>query len=193
SPALPVRGALRGALRLSHMITRICFALLFVGFPLALGVKIRAQRRALGRSPVVLGRVGQNAVERWFERLSPLGLLFWPAVWLWIALGLAPLRAMPLRAVGLAFVATGAALSAGSVFLMGTRVAHRHRSRAAHGAGRPRAVSMDPPSDLQRLARDAGRARARRAASGGRRRGARHRRRGPLRGAARGAAYAPDV
>ncbi|TMA36648.1 MAG: isoprenylcysteine carboxylmethyltransferase family protein [Deltaproteobacteria bacterium] len=101
------------------MITRICFALLFVGFPLVLGVKIRAQRRALGRSPVVLGRVGQNAVERWFERLSPLGLLFWPAVWLWIALGLAPLRAMPLRAVGLALVATGAALSAGSVFLMG--------------------------------------------------------------------------
>ena len=77
------------------MITRICFALLFVGFPLVLGVKIRAQRRALGRSPVVLGRVGQDALERWFERLSPFGLFFWPAVWFWIALGQAPLRPVP--------------------------------------------------------------------------------------------------
>jgi len=101
------------------MITRTLFALLFVGFPLVLGVKIRTQRRTLGRSPVVLGHAGQTAVERWFERLSPLGLLFWPAVWLWIALGLVPLRAMPLRAAGVALVAAGAALSAGSVFLMG--------------------------------------------------------------------------
>src|SRR3989442_11626448 len=113
-PALPVR---RDPLRLVHMITRTFFAVLFIGFPLVLGIKIRAQRRALGRSPVVLGRVGQSSVELWFERLSPFGLLFWPAVWLWTALGLAPLRPMPLRAAGVALVAAGAALSAGSVFL----------------------------------------------------------------------------
>ena len=101
------------------MITRTFFGLLFVGFPVVLAIKIAAQRRALGRSPVVLGRTGQGAVERWFERVSPFGLLFWPAVWLWIALDLAPLRAAPLRHVGLALVAAGAALSAGSVFLMG--------------------------------------------------------------------------
>ena len=101
------------------MITRTFFAVLFIGFPLVLGIKIRAQRRALGRSPVVLGRVGQSSVELWFERLSPFGLLFWPAAWLWTALGLAPLRPMPLRAAGVALVAAGAALSAGSVFLMG--------------------------------------------------------------------------
>jgi protein-S-isoprenylcysteine O-methyltransferase Ste14 len=99
--------------------TRLFFALLFLAFPLVLGIKIRTQRRALGRSPVVLGRAGQGPLERWFERLSPFGLLFWPATWLWIALGYAPLSEPPLRAFGLALVAAGAALSASSVFLMG--------------------------------------------------------------------------
>jgi isoprenylcysteine carboxyl methyltransferase (ICMT) family protein YpbQ len=99
--------------------TRLLFVLLLVGFPLVLGVKIRAQRRALGRSPVVLGRGDERPIERWFERISPLGLLFWPAAWLWIALGRAPLADVPARAVGLVLVAAGALLSGASVFLMG--------------------------------------------------------------------------
>jgi protein-S-isoprenylcysteine O-methyltransferase Ste14 len=100
-------------------VTRICFALLLVGFPVVLATKIRLQRRTLGRSPVVLGRAGQGRLEFWFERLSPFGLLFWPATWLWITVGRAPLSGLPGRAVGLVLVLAGAAVSATSVFLMG--------------------------------------------------------------------------
>ena len=99
--------------------TRTFFGVLLLAFPLVLGLKIRAQRRVLGRSPVVLGRVGQGPLEFWFERLGPLGLLFWPVTWLWIALGRLPVRDAPLRTLGLALIAAGAALSASSVFLMG--------------------------------------------------------------------------
>lgn len=100
-------------------VTRIFFAVFLLGFPLVLALKIRAQRRALGRSPVVLGRVGQGPLELWFERLSPLGLLFWPATWLWITLGRVSLSDSPLRALGLVLIGGGAILSASSVFLMG--------------------------------------------------------------------------
>ncbi|HJQ85114.1 MAG TPA: isoprenylcysteine carboxylmethyltransferase family protein [Candidatus Binatia bacterium] len=101
------------------MGTRLLFALLVVGFPLALALKIRAQRRALGRSPVVLGRADQTALGRWFERVAPLSLVFWPATWLWVVLGRAPLREGGLRIVGVLLVAAGAALSAWSIFAMG--------------------------------------------------------------------------
>jgi protein-S-isoprenylcysteine O-methyltransferase Ste14 len=100
-------------------VTRAVFALLLIGAPLTLAVKIRAQRRTLGRSPVILGRVGAGPLERWFERLGPFGLLFWPAVWLWIAIGAAPLASGARRAVGVLLVVAGAALSGASIFLMG--------------------------------------------------------------------------
>jgi protein-S-isoprenylcysteine O-methyltransferase Ste14 len=101
------------------MATRLLFALLLLGFPLVLAVKIRAQRRVLGRSPVVLGRADQPLLERWFDRIAPFALVFWPATWLWIALGRAPLSGLPARALGLVLVTAGATLSASAVFLMG--------------------------------------------------------------------------
>ena len=52
----------------------------------------------------------KRPLARWFERLSPFGLLFWPAAWLWIALGRAPLSEVPLRVAGLVLIAAGAAL-----------------------------------------------------------------------------------
>jgi protein-S-isoprenylcysteine O-methyltransferase Ste14 len=100
-------------------LTRIGFALLLLGAPLALAIKIWQQRRVLGRSPVVLGHSGERPLARWWERLSPFGLLFWPALWLWIALGRAPLSEPPLRSAGLALIAGGAALAVSSIFLMG--------------------------------------------------------------------------
>jgi len=100
-------------------MTRAVFALLLVGFPLALAIRLRAQRRALGRSAVVLGKAGRNRLDVWFERLGPFGLLFWPATWLWIVVGRAPLAGPGLRALGLVLVVAGAALSASSIFLMG--------------------------------------------------------------------------
>ena len=48
-----------------------------------------------------------------------MGLLFWPATWLWIALGRVSLSDSPLRALGLVLIGGGAILSASSVFLMG--------------------------------------------------------------------------
>ena len=90
------------------MLTRAFFALLLIASPLALAVKIWMQRRALGRSPVVLGVAADGAWARWFERFSPLGLLFWPAAWLWIVLGRAPLNTNPGR--GRPAVANGSAV-----------------------------------------------------------------------------------
>jgi protein-S-isoprenylcysteine O-methyltransferase Ste14 len=101
------------------MVTRLLFALLLLGFPLVLGLKIHAQRRVLGRSPVVLGRADERPLERGFDRLAPFALLFWPTTWLWIALGRAPLNDFAGRVVGVVLVAAGATLSASSVFLMG--------------------------------------------------------------------------
>ena len=101
------------------MLTRAVFGLLLIAFPIALTVKIRAQRRALGRSPVILGGAADRRWEGRFDRLAPLGLVFWPVSWLWVVLGGAPLAAAPVRAVGLALVAAGAAQSLASVFLMG--------------------------------------------------------------------------
>jgi protein-S-isoprenylcysteine O-methyltransferase Ste14 len=101
------------------VVTRAVFVLLLIVFPVALAVKIRDQRRALGRSPVILGAAARSDWEGWFERLSPFGLLFWPATWLWVVFGAAPLAPTPLCAVGLVFLLAGAALSLASVFLMG--------------------------------------------------------------------------
>jgi protein-S-isoprenylcysteine O-methyltransferase Ste14 len=100
-------------------VTRAVFGLLLVAAPVALLVKIRAQRRSLGRSPVILGRVGVGPLERWFERLGPLALLFWPAVWLWIVVGAAPLAQGTRCRIGTHLVVAGAALSGSSIFLMG--------------------------------------------------------------------------
>lgn len=101
------------------MVARACFALLLVGFPLVVAVKIAAQRRALGRSPVVLGKAPGSSWDRWFERLGPAGLLAWPAVWLWAALGGAPLRTGAAGALGIAVMAVGALVAAISIFAMG--------------------------------------------------------------------------
>ena len=101
------------------MLTRAFFALLLIAFPVALAVKIRTQRRALGRSPLVLGVAADDLWARWFERFSLFGLLVWPATWLWILLGAAPLNTNPGCAVGMVIMAAGASLSLASVFLMG--------------------------------------------------------------------------
>jgi protein-S-isoprenylcysteine O-methyltransferase Ste14 len=99
------------------VIARAVFALLAVGFPAVVFVKIAAQRRALGKSPVILGTAG--GWQGWFERLSPFALLFWPAVWLWGAVGAPPLAAGARLALGLALMAGGGLLSGTSVVLMG--------------------------------------------------------------------------
>ncbi len=101
------------------MITRVCFALLLVGFPLVIAVKIAAQRQALGRSPVVLGKAPGTLRDQWFERLGPIGLALWPVVWLWAALGGAPLRTGAASALGIAVMAVGALVAAVSIFAMG--------------------------------------------------------------------------
>jgi protein-S-isoprenylcysteine O-methyltransferase Ste14 len=95
------------------------FALLLVAFPIGLGVKIRAQRRRLGRSPVILGAVATTPWEAWFERLGPVGLAFWPVSWLWGALGGGPVASGRVLGVGLVLMISGGALSLASVFLMG--------------------------------------------------------------------------
>jgi isoprenylcysteine carboxyl methyltransferase (ICMT) family protein YpbQ len=101
------------------MLTRAFFALLLLAFAVGLAIKIRLQRREIGRSPVILGQSGGNTWERSFERLAPFGLLFWPATWVWIALGGGPLSRAPAREVGIGLLAAGAALCLASVFLMG--------------------------------------------------------------------------
>jgi protein-S-isoprenylcysteine O-methyltransferase Ste14 len=101
------------------MIARVCFALLLVGFPLVVAVKIAVQRRALGRSPVVLGKAPGSSWDQWFERLGPIGLGLWPVVWLWAALGGAPLRTGAASALGIAVMAVGALVAAVSIFAMG--------------------------------------------------------------------------
>ena len=100
-------------------LARAVCVLLLVAFPVALTVKIRAQRRTLGRSPVILGEAAGARPERWFERLGPFGLLFWPASWLWVVLGDPPLGPAPVRLLGLALLVGGAVLTLASVFLMG--------------------------------------------------------------------------
>ena len=67
----------------------------------------------------MLAVAADGAWARWFERTSPLGLLFWPAIWLWVVLGEAPLNAGLACAVGMVIMAAGAGLSGASVFLMG--------------------------------------------------------------------------
>ena len=102
------------------MLTRAFFVLLLIGTPSALTLKIGMQRRALGRSPVVLGVAGDSGWSRWFERASPLGLLIWPAIWLWVAVGAAPANASGLaHGLGMVIMAAGACLSGASIFLMG--------------------------------------------------------------------------
>src|SRR5262249_43278245 len=80
------------------MLTGALFAFVAIGFPTVVFVKIERQRRVLGRSPVILGRAG--GWQGWFERLAPLALCFWPAAWLWVAAGGAPIASGPRYAVG---------------------------------------------------------------------------------------------
>jgi protein-S-isoprenylcysteine O-methyltransferase Ste14 len=101
----------------SALLPRAVFAVLAIGFPTVVFVKIAAQRRALGKSPVILGTA--PGWQGWFERLSPFALFFWPAVWLGAAVGAPPLATGPRLALGLAFMVAGGLLSASSVFLMG--------------------------------------------------------------------------
>jgi protein-S-isoprenylcysteine O-methyltransferase Ste14 len=101
------------------VITRGFFGLLLIAFPVGLAVKIRAQRREIGRSPVVLGAAAQGTWALWFERLAPAALVFWPASWLWAALGSAPVGQGSAAALGVIIMAAGAGLSLASIFLMG--------------------------------------------------------------------------
>ena len=101
------------------MLARTVLALLLIAFPVAIAIKIRAQRRRLGRSPVILGEVGASGWERWFERLGPPGLLFWPASWLWVAVLGTPLATGGRLHLGLVLMLAGAVLTLASVFLMG--------------------------------------------------------------------------
>ena len=101
------------------MLTRAFFGLLLIGFPAVLAVKICIQRRALGRSPVVLAGGGDGVWAGWFDRLGPVGLLVWPATWLWAVFGTPPLSGAPVHAVGLMIMFAGVALSLASIILMG--------------------------------------------------------------------------
>ena len=98
-------------------LARAALALLAVGFPVAVFVKIAIQRRALGRSPVVLGTSG--GWQGWFERLAPFALVFWPAAWLWAAVTSSPLADGLRLALGIALLIGGGLESASSVFLRG--------------------------------------------------------------------------
>ncbi len=102
------------------MLTQAFFALLLLAFSLTLGIKIGAQRRALGRSPIVLGKAPDDGPwGRWFERLGPFGLLVWPATWLWVTLGKATPRTGVAAGIGIAVTAAGAAVALVSIVAMG--------------------------------------------------------------------------
>lgn len=102
---------------MTTVLARAVLALLAIGFPTVVFLKIAAQRRVLGKSPVILGRAA--GWQGWFERLAPFALFFWPGVWLWGAAGGLPLATGLRLAVGLALMVAGGLLSASSVFLMG--------------------------------------------------------------------------
>jgi protein-S-isoprenylcysteine O-methyltransferase Ste14 len=101
------------------IVARAFFGLLLIAFPLGLALKIRSQRREIGRSPVVLGAAGDGTWALWFERLAPVALVFWPVTWLWIAVGGFPVEDGPAAAIGLIIMAAGGGLSLASIFLMG--------------------------------------------------------------------------
>jgi protein-S-isoprenylcysteine O-methyltransferase Ste14 len=92
-------------------------ALLAIGFPMVVFVKIRAQRQALGKNPVILGATA--GWQGWFERLAPFALLFWPVTWLWAAVSPQSLATDLRLSLGLTFMVAGGVLSASSVVLMG--------------------------------------------------------------------------
>ena len=98
------------------MLARAILVVLGLGFPVVVFVKIAAQRRALGRSPVVLGSAG--GWHGWFERSAPIALFFWPVVWLWSAAARV-LATGPRAAIGTTLLVAGGLLSGTSVFLMG--------------------------------------------------------------------------
>jgi protein-S-isoprenylcysteine O-methyltransferase Ste14 len=100
-------------------MARAVFAFLLIAFPIALAVRIRGQRRALGRSPVILGKASDGPWAAAFERVGPFGLLFWPATWLWVVAGGTPLAEPPIRALGLVLLMAGSVFTLASIFLMG--------------------------------------------------------------------------
>jgi len=99
------------------VLTRTVLAALAIGFPAVVFVKIALQRRALGKSPVILGMAA--GWQGWFDRLSPFALLFWPGAWLWAAADTPALATGSRLALGLALIVAGGLLSGSSVFLMG--------------------------------------------------------------------------
>jgi protein-S-isoprenylcysteine O-methyltransferase Ste14 len=99
------------------VLARTVLAALAIGFPTVVFAKIGVQRRALGRSPVVLGTV--PGWQAWFERLAPFALFFWPVVWLRAAIGRSPLASGIQLALGVVLMVAGGLLSGSSVFLMG--------------------------------------------------------------------------
>lgn len=101
------------------MLTRAVFVFLLLGFALGLGIKIARQRRVLGKSPIILGAAGEGGVFDWWDRIGPLALVLWPAAWIWIAVGEAPVAGGTRGAVGLVLIVLGAAFTLASIFLMG--------------------------------------------------------------------------
>lgn len=100
-------------------MARAFFALLLLAFVVALALKVARQRRVLGRSPIILGAAGEGPLLDWWDRLAPAGLACWPLVWLWVAIGQAPLADGARLAAGLVLAAVGGAFAVASIFLMG--------------------------------------------------------------------------
>jgi len=95
----------------------VILALLAIGSPTLVFMKIRAQRQALGKSPVILGTA--PGWQGWFERVAPFALFVWPIVWLRAAHSPQSLATGLRLAVGLTLMLAGGLLSAASVVLMG--------------------------------------------------------------------------
>jgi protein-S-isoprenylcysteine O-methyltransferase Ste14 len=100
-------------------LTRALFALLLLAFALGLAIKVSRQRRVLGRSPIVLGAAGEGGLVDWWDRVAPAALILWPASWIWVAVGGAPLADGVRGALGLVLIVLGAAFALASIFLMG--------------------------------------------------------------------------
>jgi protein-S-isoprenylcysteine O-methyltransferase Ste14 len=101
------------------MIIRTVFALLLLGFAVGLAVKIARQRRVLGRSPIVLGAAGDGRWFAWWERIASNALIIWPAAWIWVVVGDAPVATGAPAVLGLVLIGLGTALALASIFLMG--------------------------------------------------------------------------
>jgi protein-S-isoprenylcysteine O-methyltransferase Ste14 len=100
-------------------LTRAYFALQLLAFGIGIAVKVSRQRQVLGHSPIVLGAAGQGGLVDWWDRLAPILLIFWPACWVWAAMGNTPVADGARGALGLLLSGVGTAFTVASIFLMG--------------------------------------------------------------------------